>query len=401
MIPALLFALAPTAQAAACADDTIEELDRSMSAVLEAHKLVDEVDFERAETLMDAALTCLDETPPPSTLARLHHVMALRSFVAGQMRAAKRGLAALRLVDPRWEPPFPSGHPFTDMWESATDPGPVVEVGSIAPRVWVVDAVERDEVPMARSFLLQVRRDDGSIQLNRYLFDPEDMPDLGQNREVDLNETPWTLSLRVLAMGRRTGQRQRPEAGGSLAEQQASALGGGATVQGRFTPTAVLGGEVGLSVVPGDDIVGGGGTGVEGHGVAILGSGLASVGPSVLHAGGRLGVTTDTARAWPGTTSRVQPAAWQLFGPSLGAEIGLRDRNGGVTLVVDGALAGATVPWLVDASVAGTRLLNETVGLTAGGGLRSTSQPLADGEVVAGRAGATELRLTGGLDLVF
>jgi len=81
--------------------------------------------------------------------------------------------------------------------------------------------------------------------------------------------------------------------------------------------------------------------------------------------------------------------------------VGLRGRSAAVQLVIDGALAGATVPWLLDAQVRGSQLLTETVGLTGGLGLRSGSQPVVDGDEVAGRAGGTELRLSAGVDLIF
>ena len=397
---ALGLLLTAPAEAAVCADDTVGELEATMTDVLEAHKLVDELAFERAGKLMDAALTCLDTPPGAGALARVHHVMALRSFVNGQTRATKRALAALRLVDPGWSPPFPQGHPFTDLWFTSTDPGPVESVGSIAPRAWVIDAIARDEVPIERAFLLQVRDDDGSIRLTRYLFDAADLPDLGQDREVDRNATPWTVSVQLRGWGRRRGQRQQAEAAG-LAEQQASGLSAGGGVVARVTPTAVFGGEVALGASQGDDVIGGGGTGVEGRLVGLLGSGLTTVGSGTLFAAGRLGIVTDTARAWPGSATQVAPGAWQLVGPSLGAEVGIRGREAQATLTLDGALAGAAVPWLVDLRLDGTHLLNETVGLCGGLGVRSMSQPLLDGETVAGKAGSTDLRLSFGVDLVF
>lgn len=395
---ALLFARA--ALAASCAGDTIDELERTMNSVLEAHSQVDELAFDSSQKLMDAAVICLDTVPPPTTLARLHHTMALRSFVNGQTRATKRSLAALRLLDPRWEPPFPGGHPFTQMWNEATDPGPVEPIGTIKPKVWIVDAVERDEVPTERAFLLQVRQETGEIRLNRYLYDPEDLPDMGQNRTTDLGATPWTTSVRLLGVGRLVGQRQQVEPAAALDPQQASTLGGGGTVQLRITPTATLGMEGTLSVLPADDVVAGQGVGVEGQLVGLVGSGLAPVAGGVWFVAGRLGLATDTSRSWPRAAAGIVPQSHQLVGPSLGVETGLRHRERLLDLTIDAALASATVPWLLDAEVGFTQLLGESLGLRASLGGRSDSQPLVDAEATAGRAGTTELRAQVGLDIV-
>jgi hypothetical protein len=398
----MIFALlTQAALAASCADDTIDELERSMQAVLDAHKRVDELAFDSSAKLMDAAIICLDAPPPPGTLGRLHHVMALRSFVNGQTRATKRALAALRLTDPRWESPFPPSHPFTELWADATDPGPVEPIGDIDPKAWVIDAIERNDIPIERGFLLQVRDENGDIQLNRYLYDPLEVPDMGQNRTLDVNATYYTTSVRVLGLGRFHGQRQLVEAGTALDAQQASAFGGGGTLQLRVTPSAILGAEASLSVLPGDDLVGEGAMGVEGHVVALVGSGIAAVGERALFVAGRIGLATDTSRAWPRSSGGVITIDEQVIGPSIGLETGLRSRNQVVDLHVDAALAGATVPWLFQAQAGFTHLFNETIGLRVGAGLRSTSQPLLEGEVVAGRAGATDARGTLGADIVF
>lgn len=396
----MLILLSAVARAALCTDAPVDELEDAMAELLEAHQRVDEFAFDVAVKQLDAAVSCLDGPPPATTLARLHHAMALRSFVNGQTRAARRSLAALRLLDPRWEPPFPDGHPFTTLWEAATDPGPVERVGSIEPQIWVVDGIERSEVPLERGFLLQVKQPDGKHRLSTYLFDPDDVPDLGQGKATDRNATPWTTSLRLAGIGRVHQQRQVADGTTALADQQAGGVGGGLGATLRVTPTAVVGLEAGLAALPGDDLVAGRGTSLEAHLLGLLGAGVAQVGDHVLFAAGRIGLTTDTAHAWPGDAQRVQPTTAQLFGPSLGFEAGLRRRQQQVDLTVDAALARATVPWLLDAELGLTQLLGESLGLRLAAAGRTTSQPVLDGEAPVGRAGQSELRALVGLELV-
>jgi hypothetical protein len=393
-------ALLAPAYALVCADDPVAELEQTMTGVLDANQQVDELAFDRYSKLMDAALICINGPLPPSTMARLHHTMALRSFIAGQTRAAKRSLAALRLADPRWKSPFPEGHPFTSLWLQATDPGPVESIGKISPKVWIIDGVERNEAPTERAFLLQVREGDDT-KLTRYLFDLADLPDFGQNDTVDLNSTPWNLSVRGLAFGRLLGQQQRPEASSSLGELGASGGGAGGALVARFTPNAVIGGELAASVATGDDAIVGGGTGVDARAVILLGAGFAAVGDGALFAAARLGLVTDTARYWPRAAAGVQPLGDRLWGGSAGVETGWRGAQGHIDLTVDGALAGFTSPWRLDGSLGGTRLVSESVGVRAQVDARTQGQQLLDGDVVAGRASERELRVAAGLDLVF
>lgn len=399
----MLILLTALAHGAVCADDTVDALERSMADVIEANRNVDEVGFASASKLMDAALTCLDKVPASSTQARIHHTMALRAFINGQTRASKRGLAALRLLDPRWEPPFPRGHPFTELWVDATDPGPVTAIGSIKPKAWIVDGVQADDVPLARGYLLQVRDEAGQIQLTRYLFDPSDVPDFGQDREVDTSSTPWTLSVRGLAIGRAFGQTQSADGSVALTDQGASSLGFGGEGVVRITPSAAFGAEANLAIVGDDDLIGSASqpAGVEASGLLLLGGGLGAVAGGQLFAAGRVGVVTDTIRTWPRAGSGVEPSAWRLWGPSIGGEVGVRNRTRQVDLAVDGALAGFTAPWRADARVGATQLITETVGLRAQAVGRSSSQALFDGDEQAGRSSENELRLSAGIDLVF
>ncbi len=397
----MLTLLLGVAHGAACADDTLAELETTMAGVLEANSNIDDTAFERSSTLMDAALTCLDEVPPPSTVARLHHTMALRAFVDGRTRAAKRSLSALRQIDDRWTSPFPEGHPFTALWASASADGPTEPIGSIAPKAWLIDGEETLDVPTERNALLQVRQGDGTIQLTRYLFGLSAIPDLGQNRVVDPMAVPWVLSMRVLGTGRAVGQEQTVDGSGALTDQQASTFAPAGALALRLTPSARYGVEASLSVIPDDDVIASASAplGIEGQVLGLLGTQFAQ-GSRSLFVRGRAGLMTDTVRAWPRAGRGVAPGAWRVWGPSLGAEAGLLSEGAQLDLAIDGALAGLT-PWRGDLRAGGTALLTDALGLRIEGLGRLAGQPLLDGDEPAGRVSERELRLSGGVDLVF
>ncbi len=389
------------AHGAVCSDAPLEELERTMADVLEANANIDEAAFASSSKLMDAAITCLDTVPPPTTLARIHHTMALRAFVDGRTRGARRSLTAIRGVDPSWKPPFPEGHPFTELWASATDPGPEQPVGSIRPKVWLVDSDVATAIPTERSFLLQVRDERGAIQYSRYLFDASDLPDFGQDRVVDPNQVPWTVSLRALGTGRVFGQGQQVDAG-AIDEQSASTFGPAGELAARLTPSARFGVEATLSLLADDDVVAATSSplGVEGTVLGLLGGHIADVGAQKAFVAARAGVMTDTVRAWPRAGNGVEPSAWRLWGPQLGVETGLRGERSQLDLAVDGALAGLT-PWRADLRLGGTALLTDALGLRLQALGRTAGQKLVDGDADAGRVSERELRLSAGIDLVF
>ena len=163
----------------------------------------------------------------------------------------------------------------------------------------------------------------------------------------------------------------------------------------------MVGGELALAAACADDTIGGGGVGVDARAAVLFGAGFAPIGPGNLFTAARLGVTTDTTRYWPNAASGVAPSVARLWGPSVGVEGGWRGDVGQLDLTVDGALAGFTSPWRLDGAVGGTWLVSETVGLRGQVDLRSQTQQLLDGDVVAGRTRETELRGGIGVDLVF
>jgi hypothetical protein len=397
----MLILLLGLAHSAVCADDSLAELEHTMADVLEANTNIDDIAFERSSKLMDAALTCLDVAPPRSSITRLHHTMALRAFVDGRLPEAERSLSALRHVDSRWTSPFPAGHPFTALWNDAADSDATQPIGSIAPKAWVVDGDEVLALPTERSFLLQVRDEAGAIQLSRYLSDPSTVPDFGQNRVVDPLEVPWSLSLRVLGTGRALGQGQNVDGSGALAEQQASTFAPAGSLALRLTPNARFGVEGSLSVLPADDVIASASApvGVEGQVLGLVGTQVPQGGRS-LFVRGRAGVMTDTVRAWPRAGSGVEPSAWRVWGPSLGAEAGLLSDRSQLDVALDGALAGLS-PWRADLRAGGTALLTDALGLRFEGLGRLAGQPLLDGDAAAGSVWERELRLSAGVDLVF
>lgn len=353
------FLAAFAAQAAGpCADDPHAELEAAVAAIDEAYSLVDEAAFDRASKVVDASVSCLEAPPPPSTLARLHRTMALISFVNGQMRAARRALAAARLVDPAWrldEKSFPEGHPYRDIWTAATDPGPVQEIGDIRPRVFVVDGVERPEAPTERAFLLQIS-EDGAIDSTLYLFAFTEIPDVGQYEETRAWETPHAWSLGAVALGRLVAARQRSDAVAWDA-QQASGLGAAARLDVRYTPLAFVGGEVSASGHTHDDVVDNSALGAEGHALLLAGA-AAPVGRGAFYTSARVGGALNAVRDWPNGAEGPRPRSWVVPALSLGGEIGLRDARNDFTLATDVLLASAVDPYRIAAHFDGARQLS-------------------------------------------
>lgn len=397
MLPLLL----SVALGADCADTTAADVDRILTEILDANRNIDDEAFAASSKALDAALPCLAEVPPPSSVVRLHHTTALRAFVDGRDADARRSLAAVRAIDPGWTPPFPAGHPFTALWNDATDASGTEPIGSISPQAWMVDGAEARAFPVGRSFLLQVREADGTVVHTAYKLEPVDIPDYGQNDVDDPNEVPWMVSLRVLGTGRMVGQGQRVDGSAALAEQRASSFAPAGAVALRVVPDGRYGVEAHLSLLPDDDVIASTSApmGVEGHLVGLVGT-QGMVGARRGFVRGRAGVMSDTVRAWPSAGNGVQPGAWRIWGPSLGAEAGLVSERAQLDIALDGALAGLS-PWRADLHGGGTFLLLDGLGLRAEGLGRLASQPLKDGEEPAGSVFERELRLSGGVDLVF
>lgn len=400
MLTIVLWAAAASA-AGMCGEQSVQDVEQAMVALHDAYDIVDEAGFDRATKNLDAAVSCLDDVPPPSTLARLHQAYALVSFVSGRIKASRRSLAAARLVDPGWKlahERFPDGHPYRELWAGATDPGSVEDIGSIAPSSWIVDGYERGEAPIDRAFLLQVRRDD-AIAWTGYLWTFDEIPDRGQNRTIDPSVTPRTWSVGLLGVGRAVFSRQLGEPGAGWGDQRASAVGGGLGAMARFTPNAFIGGELTAAGLGPDDAVNGGRVGREAKGVLLIGSAVVS-GRGQAHASARLGAAADQFRAWGNAPWGLQDDSWTVIAASVGLEGGWRSPRGEVLLTADYLLAAGTVPYELQTRLQGGVAVSDDLALQGALGVHRGGLPFVDdnGESV-GRRSDLDVRLGLGVAL--
>lgn len=395
--------LAVAAQASGvCADNAVAAVEDAITSLRSAYETVDESAFDRATKNLDAAVACLDEIPPPSTVARLHQAEALASFVSGRTKATRRSLIAARLIDPGWkldEDAFPEGHPYRELWKQAADPGPVEPIGRIAPDVWIVDGYERDEAPTERAFLLQVRDRSDAITWSGYLWTFEEIPDRGQNAQIDPNVTPRTLSISMLGIGRALMASQRADVTHGWQDQQATALGGGLAGVVRYTPSSLFGLEGSVAGLTPDNALTAQGLGPETQAVVLLGSALA-VGRRQVHAAARLGVGSGTLRAWPEGDDGAISRSWTIVGPSMGVEAGLRSTRNEVALAADYLLAGGTVPYQLRARLGGAVAVSGGVAVQGGLVLHQGGLPFADDTgVTIGRRSDLDVRAVAGIAL--
>lgn len=395
--------LAASAHAAMCAEDTVAAVEEAIVALHGAYDQVDEASFDRATKLLDVAVSCLDTVPGPSTVARLHQAEALASFVSGRSKACRRSLAAARNIDPGWklsEEDFVEGHPYRDLWAAATDPGPVQEIGKIDPGTWVVDGYPRDEAPIERAFLLQVRDRDQAVVWSGYLWDFEEIPDRGQNAPVS-TDPPRVLTLSILGVGRAYVANQRADVPHGWSDQQSAGVGGGIAGVARFTPLSLLGIEAGLASVTPDDALASAGFGPESHGAVLLGSAFA-VGKEQMNAAARLGVGSDTFRVWPDGPTAALSRSYTVVSASLGLEVGIRARKHEVLLAADYLLARGTVPYQLRTRLHGAFAVSDQVAVQGGLGLHQGGLGLVDGSGASiGRRSDLDARLTAGAAVWF
>ena len=319
-----------------CSDDPVGMTEAALEEVRAQYLALDEAAFDRAVKQLDAAISCLDTTPPPGTVARVHQVMSLVGFANGQKGAARRAMTAARLTDPGWKldpDVFPEGHPYQQLWSSSTDAGPMQQIGDIAPREWIVDGIQRMEAPLERAFLLQVRQD-AQIQSTQYLHDFEDLPDLGQDSTLASWVTPrdWALTLLLSA---RILDAHKAATGPGLADQDAASLGGGVGGTVRATPVATVGGEASVEILTGADPLLGASGALEAHAALLVGGGT-HVGTRQLFGAARIGYARDNVFSWEEGVDGAAQTVWPLDNLLLGC----RGMLHGLTKVLQAALEG-------------------------------------------------------------
>jgi hypothetical protein len=326
--------------------------------------------------------------------------MAIAGFVNGQIRASRRALNSARLMDPSWkltDDQFPPNHMFRDLYADATDPGPVEAIGKITPKVWIIDGVERDEVPTERAFLLQVR-DGDAIVWSGYVHDPEEIPDFGQSQAKSALEAPhvWWVSARL--HGGALASRQTASQPIVWQDQAGITFAGGADLTVRATPITVVGGELSGSIAgPADPVEGGGGL-PSAHAVLLLG-GAGWVGGVQPWAAARIGGGVDRLRTWTNGVDALDVAIWTVPSLVVGLEGGVRTNRQRVGLTADGRLAQARVPYQLRIRAEGGGIVVGPLALEGLAEIRTGSLPFEDGTggVEVGVRSDLDVRVGGGI----
>ena len=399
---ALLLSLssARSAPSEGCPEDPSAEVERARLAIWNAYRTIDELSFDRAGKAMGAAVGCLDRALSPGEVVKLHQSMALIAFVNGQTRASRRSFSSVRLLDPTWQldaSAFPAEHPIRELFDAATDPGPVDNLGRISPKQWLVDGVPRQDAPTERGFLLQVRDEDGKILWSRYLWDWTEIPDFGQPQAKSVLETPhdWWISTLVHGGLLSAKQQVEPEGADLWADQSRTAFAAGGRLAVRYTPISVVGGEIAASLTgPADPVEGGGGL-PAGHALVMFGGGgwAGSVQP---YAAARLGFALDRMRSWyHGDTILIETI------PSAVAGIGGGIRNDRYRLEVafDGRFASGRIPYRAQTRIDGGGKVAGPLAVEGAFDLGFGGLSVADEqtEVLYGRRSDLDLRVGAGI----
>ncbi len=398
----MLIALLTAAHAAEglCPADGPQAVDDAVATLFETYRAVDELAFDRTQKNLVALVSCLDRVPTGPQIARLHQAMGLSAFVNGQSKAARRALASARMLDPGWRldpAQFPESHPLQELYAAASDPGPVTDLGDIAPEAWVVDGFESTQAPVDRGFLLQVKRD-GAIVWSGYVFDRVEVPDRGQSVTRSAFDTPHQLWLGAGGVGRLLSVRQDARSVG-WSDQEGASAGGGLSVAARWTPVSAFGVEAAGSLLgPVDPIAGGGGQ--PSGAVVLTAGGGAWVGDVQPHGGVRLGAALDRFRAWTDAGAPTPTPLVSTVGSAvLGLEGGVRAETFRAGLSGDVLLAAVTEPWQVRVRGEGGARLTGPLALEGGLELRTGGLAYEDGPRDAGTRRDTDLRFAVGVGL--
>lgn len=383
-----------------CPDDGAQAVDDAVVTLFETYRAVDELAFDRTQRHLAALVSCLDVVPTGPQLARLHQAMGLSSFVNGQSKAARRALASARALDPGWRldpAQFPASHPFQELYASAADPGPVEDLGDIAPEQWIIDGFESTQAPVDRAFLLQVRRE-GAIVWSGYLFDRIEAPDRGQSVARSAFDTPHRLWVGASSVGRLLSVRQNARSVG-WSDQEGAAAGGGLAVAARWTPVSAFGAEITGSLLgPVDPIAGGGGQ--PSGAVVLTGGAGAWLGDLQPHGGVRLGASIDRFRAWTDAGGPTPAPLVSTVGSAVvGLEGGVRGETFRAVLSGDVLLAAVAQPWQGRARAEGGARVSGPLALEGGLEVRAGGLSYADGPREAGARRDVDLRFAVGVGL--
>ena len=109
--------LLPTALAACPSSDA--SLQSTLDSAQLAFSMMDSSGFSTATAEAEAQAACLSDPVSPTVAARLHRVLGLQAFVAGDEPGARTAFAAARAIEPDYQFPdsmVPSDHPVRQLY---------------------------------------------------------------------------------------------------------------------------------------------------------------------------------------------------------------------------------------------------------------------------------------------
>lgn len=164
-----------------CAErSTVASLQAAIQQAEGAYAQLDLPGFEGAVEGARAAVPCLEEVVPPSTVAALHRAEGLSAFVASDLDRSRRAFGAARRVQPSYRFPremVPEDNPVLDAYAAFdVNTATTVTVASPASGTLRIDGQPTRERQADVPVLLQWLEVDGAVGLSAYLWPGDPLP---------------------------------------------------------------------------------------------------------------------------------------------------------------------------------------------------------------------------------
>jgi len=172
-----------------CAEQGAEAATAHAVALERAYLALHEDEFAREHLAMMEALGCAAVPLSEVQVVAIHEAKALAAFVDGELAASRKSWAAVRQLDPDFEPDpalMPPGHPLRAQFEEAVPDDERVELERSPAGGWRVDSEPVSNVPKNRAFLLQGFDLAGAVVHSGYHYSVAEVP---QVDFAELDET--------------------------------------------------------------------------------------------------------------------------------------------------------------------------------------------------------------------
>ena len=174
-----MFILWSAVAAAACPDDPAASLRSATAALEAAYEDVDEAAFSLHYAAVHEAGRCMDVELDAPTIVAWHRARALGEFFEREMIASSKSWAAVKQVDPEYEPPedwIPEGGPLHRAWMLTPEPGGENRFERSPEGGWKVDGRSATGVPAERAFVIQGFDAGGAVVHTGYHYSIAEVP---------------------------------------------------------------------------------------------------------------------------------------------------------------------------------------------------------------------------------